>query len=245
MIQVVDRALNVLETLARKPDETLALGDIAKAADLNPATCVRILRALTERRYVEQTGLRKGYRLGPMAYRLTGGQTLYRNDLVLAAEPEMKELAEQYGDVCVLGVLVGGRRFIIAETTGAASVRVRSEILYSESPFRVPTGRLLMAHLPVRELDALLENATFPLPGWPEMDDRSTLLAELARLRQENLLLCEENDIAAMAAPIEQNGQVVAALGFYLPLHRFSQDYRSSLPGDVDAAARNISAKLG
>ena len=42
MIQVINRALNILEILAQEPDKEFGLSEIATAVELNAGTCANI-----------------------------------------------------------------------------------------------------------------------------------------------------------------------------------------------------------
>ena len=66
MIQVINRALNILEILAQEPDKEFGLSEIATAVELNAGTCANILKTLVYRNYVEQSGTKKRYKLGYM-----------------------------------------------------------------------------------------------------------------------------------------------------------------------------------
>ena len=46
MIQVINRALNILEILAQEPDKEFGLSEIATAVELNAGTCANILKTL-------------------------------------------------------------------------------------------------------------------------------------------------------------------------------------------------------
>ena len=52
MIQVINRALNILEILAQEPDKEFGLSEIATAVELNAGTCANILKTLVYRNYV-------------------------------------------------------------------------------------------------------------------------------------------------------------------------------------------------
>ena len=79
MIQVINRALNILEILAQEPDKEFGLSEIATAVELNAGTCANILKTLVYRNYVEQSGIKKGYKLGYMVYQLTRDNLIIRN----------------------------------------------------------------------------------------------------------------------------------------------------------------------
>ena len=64
MIQVINRALNILEIIAHDHNKEWGLSEIANELELNHGTCANILKTLVQRGYVEQMGLKKGYKLG-------------------------------------------------------------------------------------------------------------------------------------------------------------------------------------
>ena len=47
MIQVINRALNILEILAQEPDKEFGLSEIATAVELNAGTCAKRLYIAT------------------------------------------------------------------------------------------------------------------------------------------------------------------------------------------------------
>ena len=70
MIQVIHRALNIMEYIALDPERPKGLGDIAERMDLNAATCANIIKTLVTRKYLVKLEKQKGYLLGPMFQRL-------------------------------------------------------------------------------------------------------------------------------------------------------------------------------
>jgi DNA-binding IclR family transcriptional regulator len=70
MIQVIHRALNIMEYIATDPDRPKELGDIAEDLKLHAATCANIIKTLVTRQYLVKLEKQKGYLLGPMFYRM-------------------------------------------------------------------------------------------------------------------------------------------------------------------------------
>jgi DNA-binding IclR family transcriptional regulator len=60
MIQVIHRALDMLELLGSQPERVFPLGEIAQLLDLHRATCSNILKTLSQRGYVERLPARGG-----------------------------------------------------------------------------------------------------------------------------------------------------------------------------------------
>ena len=64
MIQVVNRALDILEFIAKDKNKIYSLTEIADALELNHATCANIIKTMVNRNFIDQIGHKKGYRLG-------------------------------------------------------------------------------------------------------------------------------------------------------------------------------------
>lgn len=108
MIQVIHRALSILETIASSPKEDLSLSEIADSLQLNHGTCANILKTLVNRNYVEQVGTKKGYKLGYMAYQLTDSYTYYA-ELKEIAKPFVDKLRESINETIILSIIEGGK----------------------------------------------------------------------------------------------------------------------------------------
>ena len=72
MIQVLNRAFDILEMCAKNAEKVYSLSEIADQLQLNRTTCANIVKTLVTRNYLEQTGYRRGYRLGSKVFHLAG-----------------------------------------------------------------------------------------------------------------------------------------------------------------------------
>lgn len=245
MIRVLHRALSVLEQLAREGERPVALGELAAATGLNPATCARVLRTLVRAGYVDQEGPRKGYRLGPMAYALAAGGP-YRKELVACSEAAVNELARATGDTALVAILHQNMRFLLFRAEGGHDVQVRSDTVTRGDVYSAATGRLLMAHLPPEARDAMIEQIGLPdAVVWPGAQTRQKLLKELEALKALSMVIVTTNaHYVAIAKPLRQAGQVVAALGLYLPASRYSASHKAIILKAMDAAAIAIHARV-
>src|SRR5262245_59876778 len=94
-VQSVDRALTILELLAREGEAGVT--EIAAELGVHKSTAFRLLATLESHRLVEQDGDRGRYRLGVGNLRLAGATTA-RLDLVTEARPVCKQLAVDTGE---------------------------------------------------------------------------------------------------------------------------------------------------
>ena len=125
MIQVIHRALDIMEIVAADPDKPKSLSDIANALGLNHGTCANIMKTLVTRKYLEQIGSKKGYILGSKAYTLTGNDA-YRKDLIEASSPEMEKLTAATNENTLLAVLNGENRIVIHRISAEQELQVRT-----------------------------------------------------------------------------------------------------------------------
>lgn len=245
MIQVIHRALHVLEHLSRVGEQPPVLGDIARATQLNSATCARILNTLMKAGYVEQEGRRKGYRLGPMAYTLTA-RGPYRKELVSCAEPLVRDLARLTRETVSVVILHQHTRYTICRTEGSHDVQVRADAVLSDDVYPYATGRLLLANLSPADRDEFIAQSGLPKSSvWPEARTRKELLAELDSLKSMPEVITTYSDqITGIARPIRNGDRIVAALGLFLPVTRFVGSHKETILKGMKTTADAISERL-
>ncbi len=244
MIQVLYRAFDILELLAGQADRPQVLGEIASKAGLHPATCANIIKTLMARGYVQQSGPRQGYLLGPMAWRL--GQAATRSEsLVQAAQPTLETLAGHVRETVSLAVLQKDRRVTLLEIECDQDVRVGSEAVASDDVYQTVTGRLLLAYLTPGQLDTFVLRCGLPGERWPGVENEGDLQAALAKIRRRGCLVdVPKPQVAAAAFAVRRKEAVVAAIGVFLPKLRFKGDHKKRLLEHMAEAARQISERL-
>ncbi|MGB3780173.1 MAG: IclR family transcriptional regulator C-terminal domain-containing protein [Tunicatimonas sp.] len=243
MIQVIHRALNILEFIAQHPQRDFSLTEIADQHQLNHGTCANILKTLVTRGYVEQLGHKKGYRLGPMAYHLTRNKA-YRRDLVVAAEAPMQHLTQAVNETSLLAIILNNRRITLHAVECDHDIQARGNV--DRLVYDSATGRLLLAYQ--SEIEQVRFARTYGLPPddmWPDITTEDRLVAALAHLREAGLSIVLTNrHIVGLAAPVRQQGQVVAALGVFLPETRYTDTHREEIIRELKAKAKQVSENL-
>ena len=84
----------------------------AGASALRTETAARLLRDLAELGYLEQSGPRKGYRLGPVPFHLAGGK-LYDDEYMRFVSATVKECAREMGQSILFAVRRRASRYIL------------------------------------------------------------------------------------------------------------------------------------
>ncbi len=227
MIQVLNRAFDILDYLAEEPETVRTLSNIVARVKLHPATCANIIRTLVSRTYVEQTGHRKGYVLGPMAYYLAR-RGPYRKSLIEIAQPHITALADTVREHVLLAVIRGNKRFVLCEAEGNPTVRINEELRLGADIYGTATGRLLLAYLPAPQLAVSLSTQGSPGKFWPEAATEKNMRRRLDEIRRAGFVVHQScSDLTGIAFPVREQGEVTAALGLFLLAHRFKgQSFR-------------------
>lgn len=243
MIKVIGKAFDIMEHLGECAGKPAGLAEISNALDMHPATTANILLSLMNRQYVEQVAPRKGYLLGPAAYRLIAPGTYYRQDLVALVRPHLEELIQTVNETVLLSTLRKGARLTLCQIDSQRSIRVSPDFLFQENVYTSATGRLLLAYLSEVDLKGVLDHLGLPSQKWPEANTLNTLKKELAIIREQGWV-CYKNHggIRGIAFPITSaTGHVSVALGLFLPDFRYKGQHRKAILSQMKAKALAIS----
>jgi len=243
MIQVIHRALSILEFLAIEPDKVHSLGEIADAFGLNRGTCSNILKTLAERNYVERLAGRRGYRLGAMAEQLGGARSLDQA-IVSAARPVLQGLTRSLNETSLVGVLRGDKRVTLDSVQCDRDLQARSRQV--RNAYETATGRLLIAFLAPDRLDAFLTSAGLPSPdAWPGVDRRESLTRALAKIHKAELAITRSTEhIVGLAVPVRRADDVLASVSVYLPQIRYRPPHRHQILTALRTAGQQITHRL-
>jgi DNA-binding IclR family transcriptional regulator len=244
MIQVIDRALDILEFVANRENGGLSLKEISEHLSLNQATCANIIKSLTTRKYLEHIGPKKGFRLGPMSVFLLGNFSL-RPLLVMAAKDIIDKLSIELNENCLLGVIHHDKRILVYSTTIDHDLSVKNKP--ERSIYETASGRLLLAFLNDGELATFIERAGLPSEQvWKGAHTREKLLFELHAARKNKIVISRTaSHVVGVAVPVWKNEMVVAALSTYLPESRYTGNTEHDIEAKLRFAAGEISERLG
>jgi DNA-binding IclR family transcriptional regulator len=249
IVPAVERALNVLEYLARQ-NSSVTLKNISTYLEIPSVTTYRLVRFLSSRGYIREDSQTEGeYRLGfkilDLAYLLSKQQ-----DLNAAAKPVMKELSEKTGQTTQLGILRGYGVIYIEQVLPMKPVNIVAG-LRTLMPVNVSaSGKVLVAFLPNEEQDAFLQNAELPPQTLQSITDIRMFKQELIKVKENGYAMDNEEyarGIACLAAPImDHSGNVKAAIGTTGHITAYTDKGNFlRLSQDVVSAAVKISESIG
>jgi DNA-binding IclR family transcriptional regulator len=244
-VPAVEGALSVLETLAGA--SRLGVSELAKGLGLSKGSVYRLLATLVRRGYVEKDAQSDRYQL---TYRLfaVGSRAVQRWGLREVAQPVMERLGSETGETVNLGVLDDFRTVSIHLVESAHPLGIHMRI-GGLSAHATATGKVLLAALEPTEMARRLAGRRLERITARTIKSRTTLLAELARVRKQGYAVDDEEcslGMRCVGAPIQDHrGMVVAALSVVAPCHRLPSAALPATIAMVRGSAQKISHRLG
>ncbi|MDG2262736.1 MAG: IclR family transcriptional regulator [Actinomycetota bacterium] len=241
-VQSIERAFALLRALSVGPGGVTELAD---RTELPKSTVSRILSALEEEGAVEQVEVAGEYRLGSGLLDLAGGAQPGRN-LIASARPHLLELVSLIGEIAGVSTfdLTRGTVYYLDHAANTEEdVTVRDWTGESAPLHAVPSGLVVLAHLPDKLAEAYLEGDLTQETAFT-MTDRESLRNRLADIRSIGYVWVYQEfreDINSVAAPVfDADGTVIAALHVHGPAYRFPNPDRTHDFGlqVVEAASR-------
>ncbi|MFF5979605.1 IclR family transcriptional regulator [Streptomyces olindensis] len=245
-VQSVDRAVSVLEILARRGEA--GVSEVATEIDVHKSTAFRLLGALEARGLVEQTAERGKYRLGFGIVRLAGAVT-GRLDITQQGRPVCERLSEEIGETVNIAVLQEHFAVSLCQVRGPGAVGTHNWVGQLTPVHATSSGKILLAHLPAQDRAGVLAESGMRKLTPHTLTARTKLEKNLAEARERGYAwTLEELEIGlhAMAAPIRsRDGRVIAALSASGPAYRFTEERMHELAPSLIGGAQEISHRMG
>lgn len=222
MIQVVNRAFDILEYIARNADKPRSLGEIAGELNLNAGTCANILKTMVDRNYIQKLDKQKGYVLGSMAEGFTGYEAQTKK-LIDAAMGEMQRLTKQVNENSVLGVLRNDKRIVLLRAHGKHDLQANTAT--EKRAYTSSTGRLLVAMLGNNTESFLAKYGLPTTEEWPEAVHAKSFRKQVAQIRKAGYAVqVTKGQIIGFAVPVYNGDSVAASISVYMPIARYNKE---------------------
>lgn len=219
-VQSVDRALDLLEALARH-DGPVGVGEVAALTGLPQGTAHRLLRSLQSRGYVRHDVTRK-YSLGAAALRL--GDAAERS-LSRSARPHLAELVALTGETGNLAVLEGDDVVYVAQVPSPRTLRMFADVGRHVPPHSTAVGKVLLAAMDRERALALLRRRGLTPMTDHTIVDPDAFVAELDRVGERGFAIDDQEQeigVRCVAVPIGRGEDVFAAISLSGPAERFA-----------------------
>jgi DNA-binding IclR family transcriptional regulator len=243
-VQSVDRALVILEVLARAG--AAGVTEIAAELGVHKSTAFRLVATLESHRLVEQVGDRGKYRLGVGVLRLAGATTA-RLDVVQEARSVCRRLAADTGETVNVAVLSDSSALYLDQVAGSSALQSHNWVGQRIPLHATSNGKVLLAGLDPSGLDDLLGDLAAYTPR--TVTRPGDLRHELDRVRSQGWALAVDEleiGLAAAAAPIrDAAGDVVASMSVSGSTFRLTEERLEVVVQQLLEATREVSHRLG
>jgi DNA-binding IclR family transcriptional regulator len=230
-IGVLDKAIGVLDSIARAP---CSLAELSDTTALPRATAHRLAVALEVHRLVRRDGEGRfvlGPRLGELA-------AVLPDPLVSAAQPVLAWVRDESGESAQLYRRDGVERVCIASAERAHGLRTTVPV-GSRLPLTAGSGAQVLC----AELTAVERNALDEVLAHAKFSART--LAEAQRRGWAQSVAQREAGVASVSAPVrDRTAAVVAALSISGPIERLGRTPGQRFAPLLIAGARRITAAL-
>lgn len=222
MIQVIDKALRILEFLGENSRSAVPMSEIAEALSFDRGTCAHILKSLVARGFVQQEAPRCGYQLGYKLYHLTG-HFVENDDLTAIARKDVEEMGAELNETAMLVIVRTDMRVVLYHTTPNRNIVARTDM---ERPvYSACAGRVIMANYTSEHLEKCLIRLGLPSrEEWPEIylsnNPKQNLLDTLAEIKLRGYDIQYDREVTGFAAPLFLAGHVKGSIGTYMPSER-------------------------
>ncbi|OFI37597.1 IclR family transcriptional regulator [Arthrobacter sp. SW1] len=245
-VQSVDRALAVLEILAR--DGHAGVSEIAEEMGIHKSTVSRLLGSLVSRDMVHQNSERGKYQLGFGILRLASSIP-GRLSLVREARPVLEALAEEFKETVNLAVLRSNFAVNVDQAMGPSTLATYDWVGSLTPLHATSSGKVLLAGLPADERARILKETGLPARTPRTITDRKVLETQLLDVaRQGYGVVREEFEIGltSMSVPVFNHvGAVIGAVSISGPAFRFDPETEPGVLDGLKEAGLRISARMG
>jgi DNA-binding IclR family transcriptional regulator len=242
----VERALNILEAAARRPDG-LTNSEISRKLGIPKSSASYILRTLEKRGYLRREAESGRYKLGLKIMSL-GSDAQANLDIADVALPFIKSLVEKIHLTSHLAVLDQSEAVYVEKVEAPGFFKVNTWIGRRMFLHSTSVGKCLLAWLPKSEIELLVKAQGLKKRTPKTITTLTKLLLDLEHVKQAGYAVDdEENNLGArcLGAPIfDALGNVTAALGASGTLTQVDE---ANIPRIIEAlkdAARRISRQL-
>ncbi|MCK7625247.1 IclR family transcriptional regulator [Streptomyces sp. RS10V-4] len=244
-VQSVDRAVTVLEILARLGEAGVT--EIADELGVHKSTAFRLLGVLEHRGLVAQEQERGKYYLGAGVLRLAGAAAV-RLDISQEGAAVCRTLADELGETVNIAVLESDAAVNIMQARGPASVTAQNWLGRRTPLHATSSGKALLAYQPRPVREAVLARK---LPRLTERTVTSPgeLRDQLAEVVERGFAVAVEElelGLRAVAAPVRaHDGSVIGAISVSVPAYRLDEERLPEVVERTVAAGEELSRRMG
>ncbi len=245
-VAVLQKALDVLEVLAERPD--LGLSELSTRTGVSKASTYRVLSTLEARGFVAKDPVTRKYSPGVKLISVSCA-VVARVDLVTAARPYVVELQEAFDETVNVGILADGEVLYVDILESAQGLRMAAAVGARHPVHSTALGKAILSALPTSDARELLTAYRRAALTPRTIVGLEALMEELAATADRGYSIDdEENEVGArcVGVPIrDHTGRPVGAVSISGPVARIPAEMVVTIGGRLTAAADQIEERLG
>ncbi len=245
-VQSIDRALDLLECLARSPN-WMGISELSSATGQPVGTVHRLLMTLMAREYVARDSRTRRYALGP-AFRLLAGAALRTPNWGEIAAPYLREMVEMSGETANLAVLERDRAVYVAQAQPVRMVRMFTEIGNRVPLYNTGCGKVLLAYQPEYMRSSYLSGTGLVPYTKTTITDPELLKQALEQIRQNGYAIDDEEQeegVRCLSVPVYgMADKVIAAISISGPSSRLDSERIATLIPQVKRVSASLAIAL-
>jgi DNA-binding IclR family transcriptional regulator len=245
-VQSVERALTVLEILAREGHA--GVSEIAEEMGIHKSTVSRLMGSLVSRDMVHQNSERGKYQLGFGILRLASSIP-GRLSLVREARPVLESLALDFKETVNLAVLRSNYAVNVDQAMGPSTLATYDWVGSLTPLHATSSGKILLAALSADERDRILKETGLPARTSRTVTNRKELDKQLLDAAGKGYAVVREEfeiGLNAVAVPVyNHQGAVAGAISISGPAFRFDPEKIPGLVESLKEAGLKVSANMG
>lgn len=246
VVPALDRGLQILELLG-SIDGPVRPSEVTARLGLPRTAVYELISTLQARGFIEQVEDNQ-ITLGAQLFTL-GSKYAEKLDATQVAQEVASTLRHEVEETVQVGVLSGRNVLYIARADPNRMVRLVSAVGRQIPAHCTAIGKVLLAELPLPDLDARLGGVELEALTSQSITDKDALLADLQSIREAGIAYDhgESNlEVNCMAAPVRNvSGECVAAISISVPVARMTAEHSVVIREAVIRGAERFSTRLG
>lgn len=244
--QSLDRALDLLDILAKSETNGLNISEISKLLGITRVTASTMVQSLLQRNYIEKDEESARYRIGYKLLELSQNYR-YSYPFLYAAEGYVRQASEKLNLRINVSVLKSPGVAVLLISKDV-SLLPQMSVGYVLPAYASASGKLLLANADEELAEKWLSKMEFIPFTTNTITNIDSMREELQMIRQNGIAIENQELVlrrCCMAAPIRNiAGKVIASVSFSILKERFDSD-RDKLADELRLLSETISASLG
>src|SRR5271154_5980168 len=247
-VQVLDRAINILEFIGKQSTGEAGLPELSAAMKLHKTTTHRIAHVLESRGLLRRGLDSNRYRLGLRLYDL-GCQALDHLNIRDEARPLMTRVALEVGETVHLALLDRSEVLYIERAESQRSLAMGSKLGARNPVYCTALGKAILANISEAEVEQILSTCRMEARTRNTITNVLALKRELEKIRERGYAIDNEeieDGVRCIAAPIlNARSRAVAAVSVSGPSSRITPARLQLIGKTMVKVARELSTRLG